>query len=1021
MEEVSKGDSTSVQMDQSQSTALSYCFTLAARARASSKGDTCSSALVLYGLSTSEAAELQAALGGVSDHAEVLQLLEQRQLLKEPMEVHDRARLLHTSYTVLAKLSGRSSANVQDVLQVVRSSSPRIPADVVKDLTATWSSLEELDFHQFLSGLCAGQGLAIEDLHALLHSAQKLTIDREARQLTFWPQSFSLWCCSECPLPLEESVEIISDPVLSPMGRLPPEAGFTFSTGRTTSDGPPSSQEPVERIADSVLSPTRRLVPEAAHTLPISRTTQEDSVSDPDAGELFLDAPRQPQAQPPVKESLSEEDAPSPRQESMSKVFVSCWTLVRPDRGEMLSFEEAMAFLVLLGVPPAQALFLVAKLTRLDPLGPVPVASILSLFVRLGLRDDEEHATARARELSQAYQSLNPSGAALSARDFAQLIAVVDANVSVDFYSSCAQKELPEVSVSDFVVLMLQPEFYGFIVGGGLQRMGGDRAELHDRRPLTYVQRLALSFVPSYDRFRAACPSSEGEESKHWRKTDLLFDAHCLEAVGKVKALKAKLMIYLVTFLCGALSVIFAVASVWSAAFAADELGSDASISYYAVSNAYDLVLTAVEIALMTLLTTAGAGLLARATGVTFSPYHKQRRKVLSSLLRSALDLGFSAGRRLGVDPFKRASVLRAVLLAVVVKLQRSVIGFLFKLILKKTLPRLLAKKGSLIGDGPYEDYIITSGISLIFGIHGSWVTMHNAAFCCLGAPSAVHTVCQLFDRRDAAVAEAEGAVQPLSDAAKLAALRAVAVTMSRELALFIHPNAVYLLQFLQDLWVSEEFLTRTIPLRPKAAAVPESSAAVSEDKVKEGCLARVRKLMTRDMKEPSPAAVSESSASVSESSTTSCLAKVRKLMSRDMKEPSPLRDGHKGLAPYKLDEEELFFECLSDLRIEDFGLVVALLSLACIVDGSLDKHDWPLVVTALEGRKAEFPSPSLVALGRARRHLWAWFYVSPETLYAVFDGTGKGCLVPWQPEFPAVLWLKLFPRGAAPLRFGKD
>lgn len=68
------------------------------------------------------------------------------------------------------------------------------------------------------------------------------------------------------------------------------------------------------------------------------------------------------------------------------------------------------------------------------------------------------------------------------------------------------------------------------------------------------------------------------------------------------------------------------------------------------------------------------------------------------------------------------------------------------KLILKKLLPRLLAKNAGQLNLGPVLDEACTVLISLYFGVQGTWTAMKMAGFCCLGATAAVHKLCRLLD-----------------------------------------------------------------------------------------------------------------------------------------------------------------------------------------------------------------------------------------------------------------------------------
>lgn len=118
----------------------------------------------------------------------------------------------------------------------------------------------------------------------------------------------------------------------------------------------------------------------------------------------------------------------------------------------------------------------------------------------------------------------------------------------------------------------------------------------------------------------------EKQRKIHWRQTELFFDEHCLEEVAPATVVKVRLVILLTTLLSGLDSVIFALGGVFLSHVAADQVKSQESLLFLVVSNVYGLLLTVAEIVLMTLLTTLGAGLLARVAKASF-PHHLPTRR----------------------------------------------------------------------------------------------------------------------------------------------------------------------------------------------------------------------------------------------------------------------------------------------------------------------------------------------------------------------------------------------------------
>ena len=202
-------------------------------------------------------------------------------------------------------------------------------------------------------------------------------------------------------------------------------------------------------------------------------------------------------------------------------------------------------------------------------------------------------------------------------------------------------------------------------------------------------------------------------------------------------------------------------ASVWS----------QASLQFWAVVGGATLFATVLEIGFIYWDTLRSVHELSRTAGLKLFAGEKESEAVAAALARAALELPDPTDAAEGVDPHRMASKWRLLFASLVYKAKVGVTNFLVKALLRRVMGRVMTR-GALQTLVPFVGVPVTAAWNGVV----TWLVLREARLRAMG-PSAVRALCDVV----------YGDVPRLSDAGKLATVRAVAAAIVETEAL--HPN----------------------------------------------------------------------------------------------------------------------------------------------------------------------------------------------------------------------------------------
>lgn len=213
-----------------------------------------------------------------------------------------------------------------------------------------------------------------------------------------------------------------------------------------------------------------------------------------------------------------------------------------------------------------------------------------------------------------------------------------------------------------------------------------------------------------------------------------------------------------------------------------ESMWSAGAMKYLAILLGATAVASVLEIAFLYWDTLRSVHELARVAGLKlYGPPEEENEAVAAALARAALELPNPVQSPMGVNAHKEASKWRLVLASLLYKAKVGLTNFLFKMLVRRLLGRVLARAAlnSLI---PFVAVPITAGWNAVV----TWRVLREARIRAMGPSAAAELV-------DAVFADAPS---QLSMEARLATVRAVAAAVVRTQDL--HPNLLALLRVVQ-------------------------------------------------------------------------------------------------------------------------------------------------------------------------------------------------------------------------------
>lgn len=220
---------------------------------------------------------------------------------------------------------------------------------------------------------------------------------------------------------------------------------------------------------------------------------------------------------------------------------------------------------------------------------------------------------------------------------------------------------------------------------------------------------------------------------------------------------------------------------------------------------------------------------MARVCDLRLWPLDHERALLTAALARAALELPHPLTPALGVDPMKRLNGLKLRVAQVVYAGRRGLTVFLFKLLIKKVVTRVMLRSAI---QGQDLDLVLMIVVNVIWNALMVACCVRNAKICVYGPSAATHAVHDCIRRH-------ERTVGPLSLDAKELLLRAVGVSVVQ--GLNFHPNHYFALCYLERLLVDDRLLehARTVRPGPSASAAPARKTRIQAALVKADQLVR--------------------------------------------------------------------------------------------------------------------------------------------------------------------------------------
>eukprot|EP00928_Gymnodinium_smaydae_P043821 TRINITY_DN29298_c0_g1_i1.p1 TRINITY_DN29298_c0_g1~~TRINITY_DN29298_c0_g1_i1.p1 ORF type:complete len:787 (-),score=124.78 TRINITY_DN29298_c0_g1_i1:535-2553(-) len=334
----------------------------------------------------------------------------------------------------------------------------------------------------------------------------------------------------------------------------------------------------------------------------------------------------------------------------------------------------------------------------------------------------------------------------------------------------------------------------------------------------------------------------------------------------------------------------------------------DDVILFYTLVSVGSLVWSLVEMVICCIAAIYCGWKIASICAMKLWPVDHERALILGSLARAALELGHPQWKLFGIDPQKKVNKYVLLMSGLFYLGQRSLVKFIFKLVVKKLAPRATVKAADMAA--LWVEIVVNS----IFNYLTVRTSMIETMLCCIGPSAIVEVTSKLTQERHLYLHRHDlpGKHEPLTDEVKYMALRALGVTIIYKRSL--HPNNRHLLSYLATLYADDGFISRVAPAGPVHCA----SAELSSDTVEPLSPDTARKSATKRWRQ------------LKRKPTTTDLENMR-------------------LAPLQLDDEDAFFGGLAALPAWDTDFVLSILALAFFIDGRVSKAEWELMVKSCQ------------------------------------------------------------------------
>lgn len=322
------------------------------------------------------------------------------------------------------------------------------------------------------------------------------------------------------------------------------------------------------------------------------------------------------------------------------------------------------------------------------------------------------------------------------------------------------------------------------------------------------------------------------------------------------------------------------------------DMSGDNIYYQYLLLLVFGIVLTLVEMLFVYSTCLWAATSMTAVSGLELWPPDRQRQLIAGALARSALQLGHPTSVMLGIDPMKRVSKWKLYLVALVYAGKRVACKFVLKTALKKVAPRVMIKiVGSSLGVDML-DMILAMVVNTFWNFILMREVMKETLICCTG-PSAVvgivHDLIVTFERQ----ALASGLKGGIRDRTSLLMMRAIGMVVTRK-QLF-HPNHRHMLQFLVTLFVTDDYIKRCVAAEDWFA----TTLGLEKKKPEEG-------------------------------------------------EGDEDQIDNERLAQLHLDDDDAFESQLAELNGLETDLVLSVVVLACVADGSVSANERRVLQGAL-------------------------------------------------------------------------